>query len=163
MRGGGGDGLGRGGFGGQRQRGVAPRAPRAGPELGLTLSVAHLDHGARGEASREDAAFVEDLASSLGLPFDLGRWQPTRAGHFEADARRARYDWLLATAQARGATAVAVGHTIDDQAETILHRIVRGTGLRGLAGMPGGKAWARGRAGGRVGPPPALGDTCGTP
>jgi tRNA(Ile)-lysidine synthase len=106
------------------------------PEFGLRLSVAYLDHGARGEASRADAAFVEDLAGSLGLPFDLGRWRPTRAGHFEADARRARYDWLLATARARGASAVAVGHTLDDQAETILHRIVRGTGLRGLSGMP---------------------------
>ena len=134
------------------------------PELGLTLSVAHLDHGARGEASRADAAFVEDLAGSLGLPFDLGRWQPTRAGHFEADARRARYDWLLATARARGATAVAVGHTLDDQAETILHRIVRGTGLRGLVGdARAAQARARGRAGGGAGPPAALGDACGTP
>src|SRR5437763_4686102 len=46
------------------------------PSLGLTLSVAHLDHGARGEASRADAAFVADLAAGLGLPFDLGRWAP---------------------------------------------------------------------------------------
>src|SRR5262249_15121716 len=52
------------------------------PEFGLRLSVAHLDHGVRGEASWADAAFVEDLAGSLGLPFDLGRWQPTRPGHF---------------------------------------------------------------------------------
>ncbi len=50
--------------------------------------------------------------------------------------RRARYDWLVEIARARGASAVAVGHTRDDQAETILHRIVRGTGLRGLAGIP---------------------------
>jgi tRNA(Ile)-lysidine synthase len=106
------------------------------PGLGLRLSVAHLDHGARGEAARADAAFVADLAAALGLPFDLGRWQPTRAGHFEADARHARYAWLAEVARARGAAAVAVGHTRDDQAETILQRIVRGTGLRGLAGMP---------------------------
>ena len=106
-----------------------------GPGLGLRLSVAHLDHGARGEAARADAAFVAALADSLGLPFDLGRWGPARAGHFEADARRARYAWLTETARARGASAVAVGHTRDDQAETILHRIVRGTGPRGLAGM----------------------------
>src|SRR5439155_3555331 len=64
------------------------------PDLGLALSVAHLDHGARLEASRADAAFVEALAGSLGLPFDLGKWRPTRPGHFEADARRARYAWL---------------------------------------------------------------------
>lgn len=106
------------------------------PGLGLTLSVAHLDHGVRGAAAREDAAFVEALARTLGLPFDLGQWRPERAAHFEADARKARYEWLRQVAAARGATSVAVGHTRDDQAETILHRIVRGTGPRGLAGIP---------------------------
>lgn len=109
---------------------------RLAPGLGLKLSVAHLDHGTRGEASRADAAFVQDLARSLDLPVDLGAWRPTRSGHFEADARRARYAWLLEIAAARSASAIAVGHTRDDQAETILHRIVRGTGPRGLAGMP---------------------------
>jgi tRNA(Ile)-lysidine synthase len=106
------------------------------PALGLELSVAHLDHGVRGDAARADAQFVAGLASSLGLPFDLGQWQPARVGHFEADARRARYAWLAEVAQVRGASAVAVGHTRDDQAETILHRVLRGTGPRGLAGMP---------------------------
>ena len=107
----------------------------AGP-LGLRLSVAHLDHGVRGEEARADAAFVGALAGSLGLPFELGAWQPTRSGHFETDARRARYDWLTEVARVSGAAVIAVGHTLDDQAETILHRIVRGTGPRGLAGMP---------------------------
>ncbi|MHB1561180.1 MAG: tRNA lysidine(34) synthetase TilS [Isosphaeraceae bacterium] len=106
------------------------------PALQLRLSVAHLDHGVRGEAARQDAEFVSGLAASLGLPFDLGRWQPTRAGHFESDARRARYAWLIDVARTRGAGVVAVGHTRDDQAETILHRIIRGTGPRGLAGIP---------------------------
>ncbi len=107
----------------------------AGP-LGLQLSVAHLDHGVRGEEARADAAFVAALAGSLGLPFVLGAWQPTRSGHFESDARRARYGWLTEVAMVRGAAVIAVGHTLDDQAETILHRIVRGTGPRGLAGIP---------------------------
>src|SRR5215213_2484536 len=107
-----------------------------GPALGMELSVAHLDHGVRGDAARADAEFVAGLAGSLGLAFDLGHWQPARAGHFEADARRARYAWLAGIAQARGASTVAVGHTRDDQAETILHRVLRGTGPRGLAGMP---------------------------
>jgi tRNA(Ile)-lysidine synthase len=106
------------------------------PSAGLRLSVAHLDHGVRGEAARADAAFAAELAGSLGLPFDLGHWQPTRSGHFESDARRARYDWLIGVARSRGAGVVAAGHTRDDQAETILHRIIRGTGPRGLAGIP---------------------------
>jgi tRNA(Ile)-lysidine synthase len=106
------------------------------PVVGLRLSVAHLDHGARGEAARADAAFVSDLAASLALPFDLGRWRPIRPRHFESDARRARYAWLVEIAHAHEASIVAVGHTRDDQAETILHRIIRGTGPHGLAGMP---------------------------
>ncbi|OJW26986.1 MAG: tRNA lysidine(34) synthetase TilS [Planctomycetales bacterium 71-10] len=113
-------------------------------ELGLRLSVAHLDHNVRGEAAREDARFVADLAASLGLPFDLGSWRPTRPGHFEADARAARLAWLAGVARARGASAVAVGHTRDDQAETVLHRIVRGTGPRGLAGIPARRPLAAG-------------------
>ena len=104
--------------------------------FGLRLSVAHLDHGTRGEDGREDARFVGELAASMGLPFDLGHWSAGRPGHFEADARRARYDWLATVAAERNARFVAVGQTFDDQAETILHRVVRGTGLRGLAGMP---------------------------
>ena len=109
---------------------------RLAPKLNLRLSVAHLDHGVRGEQARDDARFVQALAESLGLPFDLGHWSPTRAGHFEADARSARYAWLREVAEGRGASAVAVGHTRDDQAETILHRILRGSGPRGLAGIP---------------------------
>ncbi len=99
------------------------------------LSVATLDHATRAGASTADAAFVADLAARLNLPCDVGHWRADRPGHFEADARRARYAWLLEVAQRRQARAVAVGHTSDDQAETILHRIVRGTGLTGLAGM----------------------------
>jgi tRNA(Ile)-lysidine synthase len=104
--------------------------------VALRLSVAHLNHGTRGDAASADAEFVAELSASLGLPFDLGQWQPDRGRHFESDARRARYAWLTKIARARGASVVAVGHTRDDQAETILHRILRGTGIRGLAGMP---------------------------
>ncbi len=106
------------------------------PELNLRLSVAHLNHGVRGEAAEADAQFVEGLAALLGLRFNLGHWAPSRPGHFESDARHARYSWLDTVARSRGASMVAVGHTRDDQAETILHRILRGTGLRGLSGMP---------------------------
>ncbi|MFO0954759.1 MAG: tRNA lysidine(34) synthetase TilS [Isosphaeraceae bacterium] len=112
--------------------------------LPLRLSVAHLNHGARGEAARLDAEFAAGLADQLGLPFDLGRWSPGRESHFEADARHARLAWLRNTARARGAAAVATGHTRDDQAETVLHRVVRGTGLRGLAGIPPRRALGEG-------------------
>ena len=105
--------------------------------LGLRLSVAHLDHGVRGDEARADAEFVGALAESLGLPFYLGQWQPTRTAHFEADARQARYGWLMEVAKGpAAANVIATGHTRDDQAETILHRILRGTGLRGLSGIP---------------------------
>lgn len=100
-----------------------------------TLSVAHFHHGSRGEEADADALFVAELAELLSLPHDQGRWSPPRSAHFEADARKARYAWLAEVAQARGAAAVAVAHTRDDQAETVLHHLIRGTGLRGLAGM----------------------------
>lgn len=104
--------------------------------LDLRLSVAHLNHQARGAESDADAAFVADLAASLDLPFDLGHWRAARTGHFESDARKARYHWLAEVAEGRGSRFVAVAHTRDDQAETILFRILRGTGPRGLAGIP---------------------------
>ncbi|MBX6316168.1 MAG: tRNA lysidine(34) synthetase TilS, partial [Isosphaeraceae bacterium] len=114
------------------------------PGLDLRPSVAHLNHSVRGEAAEADAHFVARLAEALGLPCDLGRWSPARPGGFEAEARRARYAWLVEVARERGAAAVAIGHTRDDQAETILHRILRGTGLRGLAGIPARRPLAEG-------------------
>lgn len=104
--------------------------------IGVSISVAHLNHGTRGDASRLDAEFVEDLAKTLQVPFDLGQWEPSRASHFESDARKARLDWLGSVAMRRGAGAVVLGHTLDDQAETVLHRVLRGTGLRGMAAIP---------------------------
>src|SRR4051812_3518338 len=73
-----------GGDGGGLVGALHGRAPR----VGLTLPAAPLDHGVRGGAAKADAAFVEPLARSLGLPCDLGRGAPPRPPHFEADARR---------------------------------------------------------------------------
>lgn len=106
------------------------------PGSGDRLVVAHMDHGVRGDDARADAAFVAELAGTLQLPCVLGRWSPRRSHHFESDARAARYAWLREVAAEHQARAVAVGHTRDDQAETVLFRVLRGTGLRGLAGMP---------------------------
>ena len=102
---------------------------------GRPLVVAHFGHGLRGAESDADAAFVGELAGRLGLPFRLGRGNLAAGPGLEAAARRQRYDWLAGVVAEVGAGWVAMGHTVDDQAETVLHRLVRGTGLHGLRGM----------------------------
>lgn len=103
------------------------------------LVVAHARHDLRPDAA-DDEVFVVGLAARLGLECVARsiavRDDTERRGEgLEARARRVRYDFLLDTARSRGARHVLVGHTADDQAETVLHRILRGTGLAGLAGM----------------------------
>jgi len=103
------------------------------------LVVAHFNHALRDEAAG-DEAFVRQLAVGLGLECVVGRAErpPGDArpvSGIEEAARRARYDFLRAAATDLGARYVATAHTADDQAETVLHRIVRGTGIAGLAGM----------------------------
>jgi tRNA(Ile)-lysidine synthase len=104
------------------------------------LFVAHAQHDLRPQAS-SDRAFVALLARRLGLPF-VWRELPVRDGRdergegMEARVRRLRYDFLAESAREAGARHVVVAHTADDQAETILHRALRGTGLAGLGGMP---------------------------
>lgn len=108
------------------------------PNEGRHLAVAHFNHGWRGEASDADERFVVELAASLGLACHVDRRQgdgsPTPDG-LEAAARDARYKFLTATAERLGIRYVATGHTADDQAETILHHILRGTSISGLTGM----------------------------
>ncbi len=104
------------------------------------LVVAHFHHGLRGKAADEDEQFVVALAGQLGLECRLGRGDAGRTAAddgdgVEAAARNQRYDFLRDEAEAIGARYVAVAHTADDQAETILHHIVRGTGLLGVRGM----------------------------
>ena len=104
------------------------------------LFVAHLNHGLRPDAA-EDAAWLEALCRRLGLPIesaktDVSQLAADQGDGLEAAARAARYDFLTQTAERLGARFVAVAHTADDQVETILHRLIRGTGLAGLAGMP---------------------------
>lgn len=103
--------------------------------------VAHLNHGLRGEESEADQQAVVELCRQLDLPCELGRRDVAAAADeagdgLEAAAREERYDFLHQTARRLGARYVVTAHTADDQAETILHRILRGTGLTGLAGMP---------------------------
>jgi tRNA(Ile)-lysidine synthase len=102
------------------------------------LTVAHFNHRLRGAESEADAEFVRELAAEFGLPFRLGGADVGAAAagdNLEATARRLRYGWLEDAALETGAEWVATGHTADDQAETVLHRIIRGTGLQGLRGI----------------------------
>lgn len=108
--------------------------------LSLKLIVAHLDHGLRGRAGQTDAAWVAELARTLGYEIRQGSVAlresgSTAGGNLEQAARRARYEFLAATAQACGASAVLTAHTLDDQAETVLLRLLRGSGADGLCGI----------------------------
>jgi len=104
-------------------------------ELRLRLSVVHVDHGLRPD-SADDAAFVAALARSRGLPVAVEGVTIAPGGSLEARAREARYAALLRHATRLGADRVALGHTADDQAETVLMRLLEGAGPRGLAGIP---------------------------
>ena len=105
------------------------------------LAVAHLNHGLRGRQSDDDEAFVTKVCRELSLRCKTARVEvdklaAQRGDGLEAAAREARYAFLRETAEQLGARYVVPAHTADDQAETILHRIVRGTGIGGLQGMP---------------------------
>ena len=107
--------------------------------LRVPIVVAHAEHDLRAEAA-DDRRFVERLAAQLGLACEWRRLsvredRAQQGEGLEARARRLRYGFLADVAHARGGRHVLVAHTADDQAETILHRILRGTGLAGLAGM----------------------------
>jgi tRNA(Ile)-lysidine synthase len=112
------------------------------------LIVAHFNHRLRGAESDEDERFIRKLAEELGLAIEIGQTNKgatKRKRHrSEADFRQHRYDFLLETAQRVGARYIATGHTQDDQAETVLHRILRGTGIAGLAGIPKAREIAHG-------------------
>jgi tRNA(Ile)-lysidine synthetase-like protein len=108
-------------------------------DLKVGLIVAHLDHGLRPEAA-EEAEFVRQQAQALGLLFHLGRadTRALAAAHrqsLEEAGRAARYGFLADVAADAGARKIAVAHTADDQAETVLMHFLRGSGLAGLKGM----------------------------
>jgi tRNA(Ile)-lysidine synthase len=109
-------------------------------ELSLHLIVAHLHHGLRGADADADARFVAETALAFGLPLVAGQADvPALARERrlspEEAARQARYAFLADTAARTGAQTVAVGHHADDQAETVLMHLLRGSGVSGLRGM----------------------------
>lgn len=109
----------------------------AGNGWGLSLVVAHFDHGLRGDASRADAKWVRELAKKLGLPCVEGRGQgePSNS-RVEESARRQRYEFFTTAAAEQICPFVAIAQTAADQAETVLHHVLRGSGLAGMRGIP---------------------------
>ncbi len=109
------------------------------PDYGVSLHVGHLNHGLRPESS-DEATLVQSLCAGWGLPCTVGRadvqglMEAERLSLEEA-ARLARYRFLGGLARQVGASTIAVGHQADDQAETVLMHLIRGTGLGGLRGM----------------------------
>lgn len=102
---------------------------------GIALNVATVDHRLRPTSGAEAAAVVA-AAAALGLPADVLRWEGwSGTGNLQAAARAARYGLLACWAGERGLAAVALGHTRDDQAETVLLRLARGSGVDGLSAM----------------------------
>jgi tRNA(Ile)-lysidine synthase len=115
-------------------------------ELGIVLSVAHFNHRLRGAESDADEEFAGVLAKRLKLEFHLGSgdvktYAAEKHLSIEAAARRLRYEFFDQLLEKKSVDRIATGHTLDDQAETVLLRLARGAGTRGLAGIyPGRRA-----------------------
>lgn len=108
-------------------------------QLGIELIVAHLHHGLRAEAD-DDQAFCRELTNALGLPFVTGRIDVASRAQaakrsIEDEARRSRYAFLIEQAAFNGCDRIACGHTMNDQAETFMMRLARGSGVRGLSSV----------------------------
>ncbi|MCF7801045.1 MAG: tRNA lysidine(34) synthetase TilS [Candidatus Marinimicrobia bacterium] len=106
----------------------------------LRLGVAHLNHGLRGQSATDDAEFVQNHASRLGIPFytkqvNIRSEAQTQSVGIEASARQKRYEFLESVRKWEGYDIVATGHTGSDMIETILLNIYRGTGVLGLRGI----------------------------
>jgi tRNA(Ile)-lysidine synthase len=104
--------------------------------LGGGPVVLHVDHGLRGDESREDAEFVRELCRRLNVRCEVRRLGLEGSSNLQERARDERYRLAEETAVRLGLQVVATGHTADDVAETVLMNLARGTGLRGLAGIP---------------------------
>jgi len=109
-------------------------------DVGFSLMAAHLNHRLRGAESDEDEDFVRQMATKLGVRLitesvEVGRLAERESLNLEDAARRERYRFLLKAAKTHSLTKIAVGHTRSDQAETFLQRLLRGSGMRGLASI----------------------------
>lgn len=114
-------------------------------KLSHQIIVAHFNHGLRGKESDADESFVERLARSLDFEIAVGKGKIPKKGNLEQNARTERYEFLRTTAAEYNAFAILTAHTMNDQAETFLMNLIRGSGPDGLAGMqPVRKAVANG-------------------
>ncbi len=111
-----------------------------GAEKGLILSIAHMHHGIRRAAADDDAAFVETLAGELGLHLDRKQvdtpaYAQAESMGLEEAARTLRYGWFAELLGSGTFDAIATAHTLNDQAETVLHKLIRGAWTEGLSGI----------------------------
>ncbi len=104
-------------------------------KLNVRFVAAHFNHDLRGEESDADAEFVRSLTVKLDFELALKKEKIAGAGNLEQNARNARYDFLYETAENVHADGILTAHTLNDQAETFLHNLMRGSGLQGLGGM----------------------------
>ncbi|MFQ6066450.1 MAG: tRNA lysidine(34) synthetase TilS [bacterium] len=114
---------------------------KLGPKYNLRLWVAHLNHGLRGREADLEAEWVKKFAFKLGIPvisdtFNVSALAKEKKLSLEEAARRARYNFLEEVASQMGASKIALAHTASDQAETLLMRLMRGSGLDGLSAIP---------------------------
>ncbi|OGW04121.1 MAG: tRNA lysidine(34) synthetase TilS [Nitrospinae bacterium RIFCSPLOWO2_02_39_17] len=108
--------------------------------LKCSLIVAHANHGLRGEESDKEAEFVREIADGLKLPcviekFDILKYIAEKGLSKQVAARELRYDFFERTEKQYSANKIALGHTADDQAETVLMRLLRGSGMKGMGGI----------------------------
>ena len=111
---------------------------RLSDKLGIELCVAHLDHGIRGKASGQDAQFVKKLARSLDLKLAYKKLKSVKTASKlspEERFREKRYEFFKQAARELGAGCLATAHTLDDQAETVLMRVIKGASLKGVVGI----------------------------
>ena len=125
------------------------------------LCVAHFNHKMRGRESRRDAAYVKKLASSYGLPFiygekDINKISKKSGFGPEKTAREERYRFFIREASKRKANKIALGHNLDDNAETMIFRFIKGAGSGALTGMPPARNIGQGEFGLKVKKPPVI-------
>ena len=114
---------------------------RTRKKLELRIVAAHFNHKLRGHESDADEEFVRQLAIDKDIELAIGHGPIAEKGNVEQNARNARYAFLFQTAKNLNAWGVATAHTMNDQAETFLLNLIRGSGRDGLSGMPPVREW----------------------